>query len=251
MLTEFLATLVSFFASLLGSFAGGGGSLIRIPLLIWILPGGYLPAFILSKFSSAAMTFTSGVIHWRKNDLSAKLFWVLTAFGLLGTAVGTYILQFHLNEDLFEMILGLLLVSMAIYLICKKDLGLIEHDHRKYLTPKRLIQTAIFAFLVNIIGGVFGGTGVVVTLYLVLYLKMPFIRAVAYTMSTYFIINLAQSLYLLSVIEVEFHMILLVMFGGMLGAYFGTHLQYLKGNKWVKVASIVLMMVIGLKSLFF
>jgi uncharacterized membrane protein YfcA len=43
---------------------------------------------------------------------------------------------------------------------------------------------------------------------------------------------------------------LLVVLGSILGAYFGTKFQYLKGDVWVKKASVVMMLVLGVTMLF-
>jgi len=244
-----LGGLAAILSTLSGSFAGGGASLILLPLLFMFVPGSYASLLTSTKVSALTMVLVAGVIHWRKHDVTLKLFTVITIFSVIGTAIGTYILQFHTDELLFKQILAATLLITAVYLLAEGKIGLIEERERK-ITHLSLIITAVYCLLVNILNGLFGGTGIFLTLFMVIYFRFTFIKAIAYIIFSYIVINILQTGYLLMTENVDPVLTIVIVFGSLIGGWTGTKLQYLKGNKWVKSAAMVLMVIIGVRVLF-
>ncbi|MDP3975750.1 MAG: sulfite exporter TauE/SafE family protein [Candidatus Gracilibacteria bacterium] len=248
-MSEFFLLPVSGFiaiaSSLLSAFTGGGMSLVMFPLFLMTLPVGYVVGLAITKVAVTMMTMTSAWVHFKKGNVKWNLFFVMTIFGILGTAVGTYLIQYQLNEVLYERILAMALFTTATYLLLTKDLGIVSRGH-VHIGWKLQIQTGFYALLVNILNGLFGGTGIFLTVYLIFMLRLSFLEATAYTMSSYMVINIVQTSYLLATTPVDFGIALVVTIGALIGGWLGTHLQYLKGNVWVKRASIIMMVVVGI-----
>lgn len=238
----------SFVASLAASFAGGGSSLILLPFLLMMAPGSYASLLTTTKVSAATMTLVSAFIHKKKNSVDARLVSLLISTGLIGTAIGTYLVQFHLNQSLFETLLAITLLVAGLYLLFSKT-GDKKKSEDFQMEIFHWIVTGVFCFGINILNGLFGGTGIFMTLFCVLFLRMSFIRAIAYTMSMYVVINTLQTAYLLLTESVELWLSIGVVIGALAGSWIGTHQQYLKGNLWVKRASIVMMLIISGKIL--
>ncbi len=243
-----LAFVSSVLASLVGSFSGGGISLIIFPLLLIIAPGAYTSLLTTSKVCSTVSTWVSGKIHWGRQVIDRKLLAVLVVCGLIGTAVGTYLVQYKLNEELFKMLLAIILIAAAVYLLFSKRLG-IGSDKPETVTGWLLMATILFSLVINVFNGLFGGTGIFITLFLVVVFKLSFIQSIAYSLISYAIINVFQTSYLLATETVNLALTLAVLAGSLVGTLVGTHLQYLKGNKWVKAASILVMLSLGVKML--
>lgn len=242
------AALAAFVATIIGSFSGGGSSLIMFPLLLSFVPGSYLSLFLISKISAAVMTATSGRIHFKKGGMDLKLLMVIIVAGLLGTVVGTYILTYHFDEVLFKKLLIWMIFVSALYVLMSGDKGLKEGKARP-LDWKVGTNIFLLSFLINILNGLFGGAGLLMTVYLVIYLRMEFIKAIAYTMITYAVLSTFQAAYLIFTVKFDWILAVSVVAGAMIGGHFGTHLQYLKGNLKVKRASVIVMIVIGVKML--
>lgn len=222
------------FTALIAAFTGGGSAFLLFPFLLLFLKGSYISLFAVAKISATLMTLVASKIHWEKRQqLDFRLFLILSICGLIGTFIGTYVIRYEFNEQVFRMILASVLLSTALFLTFSKKTG-IGQEKPKKLTATLLIITAVFTIFANILNGIFGGTGILLTLYLVSILRIPFIQSIAYTMLCYFVINIFQTSYLLSIADIDIKLGLSVAVGGVVGAWAGTHLQYLKGNLWVK-----------------
>lgn len=194
------------------------------------------------------MTFAASRVHFKINKFEHRLMKYLLVGGLLGTVLGTYFLQYHFDQLLFERLLGTVTIAVGIYTFFLKNTGL-EAGKEKTLTTNMLVVSAIFSFLINVLNGLFGGTGLFLTIYLVSVLRMSFIRAIAYTMFNYAVLSSAQVIYLVMTEKFSLNLAVAVMIGALIGGSVGTKLQYLKGNLWVKRVAIVMMLVIGTEML--
>ena len=144
--------------------------------------------------------------------------------------------------------LGWTVLLVSIYLFFAKKIGLGLQEKRK-ITPYVHCEAAIFCFSFSILNGIFGGTGIFITIYFIAALRMSFLEAMLYVMPSFAIVNTLQTVYLLSTEWVEWRLTLMVILGSILGGWIGTHLQYLKGNLWIKRAAVLVMFIIGCKTL--
>ncbi len=239
--------LISFISTLIASFAGGGSSLIMFPLFLEITSESYASLLTTTKIGATTMTLTSAKIHSGKNKINKALLATITIFALLGTGIGTYFVQYKPNEELFKTILSTTLIFTAFYILASKNIGIKDSKQRK-ITPPTLILTAIFSLLLNILNGLFGGTGILLTLFLVIFIGLSFIKAIALSFFSYSIVNIIQTSYLALTEEFNIPFTILVVTGALIGAQIGTKLQYLKGNKWVKFAAISMMLLVGINN---
>ena len=74
---------------------------------------------------------------------------------------------------------------------------------------------------------------------------MSFIEAAAYSMASGLLVNATQAIYLVSTVEVNRGLLVMVVLGSLVGGYFGTKMQYLKGNHAVKWVVTSMMFVLG------
>jgi len=248
--TSLIAGGIAIFATITGSFAGGATSLIMFPLILMFAVSNYIDAFTANKIGTLFMTIAASQIHSKKSKVNLPLFMTLLIFGLIGTAIGTYIVQFHLDEVLFKQILSGCLIAIGIYLFFAKSKGVHKSVHRE-INFTTLLVAAIFSMLINILNGIFGGTGMFLTLFFVLFLNTTFIESMVYTMPVYAIINVFQTAYLAyttNILMTHPMLALTMACCGLLGGIIGTHLQYLKGNVWVKRVAVLVMIVVGIKT---
>jgi len=248
-LMSLIAGLIAIFATMTGSFSGGATSLIMFPLIMMFVMSDYMDALTVNKIATVFMTIAASKIHYKRLKINIPLFVTFLISGLIGTAIGTYIIQYYPNDTLFKQILAASLIGMGVYMFFSKDKGVRPRDHRK-IGWKVLVAAFIFSLGINVLNGIFGGTGLLMTLFFVLVLKTTYIESMIYTMPVYAIINVIQTTYLVHTTGVVFKYPLLAITMaccGLLGGIIGTNLQYLKGNTWVKRVSFVAMLAIGIK----
>jgi|GEM_PF-849651 len=245
------AAVIAIFSTITGSFSGGATSLIMFPLILMFVTPNYIDALTANKIATMFMTIAASHIHFKNKKVNTTLFVVLVVFGLIGTAIGTYLVQFQFNEFLFKKLLAAALIFTATYLFFSKGKGVKVREHRK-IDFRVLAYAAFFSILINILNGLFGGTGMFTTLFFVLVLKMTFIESMVYMMPTYAIINIFQTAYLSyvsGIIEKAPLLVITMACCGILGGIIGTRLQYLKGNVWVKRVAIFVTIVLGINTL--
>jgi uncharacterized membrane protein YfcA len=244
--------IISFFAgfisSMIGSFAGGGSSLIMMPIIIWGLNAPYGSLLAINKMRGSSMTIASTYVHWTKNNINEKLFWVMIVAAMIGTAIGQLSIDFALENNLINPVIGICLIGTAAYLSIKGNIG--TESGRRFAMSKRKYIVSFFAIAaINIINGLVGGTGIFMTVFFVVYLKMSFIRATAHTMLIYSFINSMHAIYLLFTESTSLYLIIAAIIGAWIGSTIGTKFQYLKGNKWVKTGTVSVMVVIAVQML--
>ncbi len=252
-MTSFLPLLegicAATFSSFVGAFSGGSSSLILLPMLLSISPQGYIPLFTVTKVGATLLTLTASRIHLKRNQLSRAMLGVLITSAVIGTAIGTYVLQFKTNETLFKELLSITLIFTAVYFFFAKDLGL-QNDRERPISQKLLILTFFFSLVVNILNGIFGGTGIFITIFFVAFFRMRFITAIAYSIIMYAVVNVLQTTYLMLSTPFSHALAIAVALGAIAGSQLGTHAQYLKGNAWVKRGAITVMLLLGLRLFF-
>jgi len=249
-IVEYFTTgLIILFGTFLGSFSGGAASLVVFPLLLIFIPGSYISLLITSKVAAAVMAIVAGKMHSKKRGMDYRLLATLLIGSLIGTGIGTYFLQHKFDESLFRILMTVFIFMTAFYLFMSKNKGLVKGKRQKR-NLKSFLIIGFITVLINIMNGIFGGTGLFITILLVLYFRMSFIQAIAYTMVNYAIISAIQVGYLWWSEGFDLWMAVVAIIFAFIGGALGTKLQYLKGNLWVKRAAIIVMILIGVRMLF-
>jgi uncharacterized membrane protein YfcA len=243
------SALVVLVGTIVTSFAGGGTSLVIFPMLLLIAPGSYVSLFVITKIAAVMMGISSSRIHFKKTNFKIGLLSTLVISGLLGTALGTYFLQFQFDDLLFKKMLTGFVFLTAIYLFFSNEKGL-EISKSRQVTPFLLLILAIGSFAINILNGIFGGTGLFNVLLIVLVFRLTFINAIAYAMINYAIIGSVQALYLVLTEPFDLKLAASVVLAAFLGGFIGTKFQYIKGDYWVKKTATFMMLVVGISMLF-
>ena len=78
---------------------------------------------------------------------------------------------------------------------------------------------------------------------------MSFTHAIGYAMISMAIINIFQASYLIPIEPINWWLLGDIIIGSALGAWLGTNILFNKGNYWVKVAAVVLMVFMGISML--
>lgn len=243
-LVLFLTALVS---NTLSAFSGGGAGLIQFPILIF-LGLSFSVALATHKIASVALGVGAAVRYLSSSKLERQFVVLILLFGLPGVVLGGNLIL-HVPEDIAQIALGILTGGLGLYSIFKPTLG--QHYNPKNRTKKMMLQGGVALFFLGILNGsLTSGTGLFVTLWLVLWFGMDYQRAVAYTLVMVGLFwNGAGAITLGILGEIYWQWLPALLIGSFFGGYLGSHLVIKHGNRWVKRSFEVITILISIKLL--
>lgn len=215
-------------ASVIGAMVGGG-SLLSIPLLIFL---GLPPqiAIATDRFAGLGAGVTAFYRFLRAGRIVWRLVPALAVASLAGSLIGASTLV-RAEPGSLRVVVGVLLIVLLPLLFLKRDLGLTPREVSK---PRMRMGLALY-FIVQILAGFFGGgTGT-----LIFYILMSFfgvtITQVAATQTLPFMVLTLSSLTLFAANEIiDYGVGLVLMAGTAVGGYLGAHVAIKSGDRWVR-----------------
>lgn len=232
-------------ASAVGAMVGGGG-LLSIPFLIFV---GLPPqvAIATNKMGSVGLSLGAIVKFWKEKKILWKYVPIFAFLSLVGAYVGANALL-SINEEVLSGVVGVIILLLLPLLFLKKDLGLVRSKSTRVKRGIGLVlYTAIMVF-----GGFFGGGAGTLVLYtLMIFFGFTIIESNATDIIPWFLLSLF-SLIILAINGIVDYKIGVTLFVGMLvGGYIGAHIAVKKGDKWVRAIFAFIVIISGLKLLFF
>lgn len=234
LLEQLMLLLISLVANGLSALAGGGAGLLQFPALLFL--GLSFPmALATHKVASVALGVGATLRHLREERLERRFALFILAFGLPGVVIGALsILQ--VPDVLATQGLGALTVGLGVYSMFSPNLGLLKKDPPQNIYA--MVWGGFILFLIGVLNGsITSGTGLFVTMWLVVWFGLDYQRAVAYTLILVGLFwNGLGAITLVTQTEVKWEWIFPLVVGALLGGYIGAHWSIAKGNKLVKRA---------------
>lgn len=225
--------LASLAANTMSAFAGGGAGLLQLPVLIFL---GLPFAEALSTHKMA--TFALGLGSIARNIKNEAINWRFASYlmlcGVTGTIAGAYLIL-NIPDQAAKMTLGILTVGMGVYSLFKKSMG--QDSAPKNRDVRGYVIGGIVLFLLGVFNGsLSSGSGLFVTVWLILWFGLDYKMAVVYTMTLVgFFWNLTGGLSLLAMgSPVHWNWLPVLWVASFVGGWLGAHLGHLKGNLWIK-----------------
>ncbi len=168
-----IALTIGLTTGLLLGLVGGGGSILTVPALIYLLGVGVGPATTISLFVVGANAAYGAGRHWRKNRLNLRVSYALAlaATGLVGAQVGNW-LNRTLPERLLLIGFALLMLLVAGLMLRPPKLNNLKNE----LPPlkQHWLKVGIIGLGLGFLTGLFGvGGGFLIVPALVLLLGFP------------------------------------------------------------------------------
>lgn len=214
--------IFSFLATFFASVSGGGSGFIQFPLLLFMgLPfatalGTHKLAIVFVGIGSIAKQ----KIKTQMIDKSVAI--LLLVIGFPGVILGTLIVV-SIPETIAKIALGCIITSFGVFTFLKKSFGQAKEGQRK---KSAVVLGSICIFLTGILSGsLSSGTGIFVTMTLVLIFGLDLKRAIMHTMifiST--IWNAVGAVTVGMVTEIYWQWVPCLVISSFAGAYFGTTL---------------------------
>ncbi|MBL4638238.1 MAG: sulfite exporter TauE/SafE family protein [Proteobacteria bacterium] len=245
LLEQLVLFLVSLVANTFSAFSGGGAGLIQFPVLIF-LGLSFAVALATHKVASVALGLGAVLRYISSSHLERKFVIVMLLAGMPGVVLGgNIILMIPDRVAIFS--LGILTGGLGIFSMLKPSLGQkykpVHRDTRGY------IAGGLILFCLGILNGsLTSGTGLFVTIWLVIWFGMDYQRAVAYTLILVGVFwNGAGAVTLGLLGEIRWDWVPALLLGSFLGGYLGSHLAIKHGSRWIKRAFEVITIVIAIK----
>lgn len=222
---------------------GGGGSILTVPVLVYLFSVEPASATVYSLFIVGTTSFVGSVSYIKKKELGtqAVLFFgipsIVTVFLTriyIVTAIPNHIFSighFTVTKDIFLMLLFAVLMIAASYSMIKKNNRPVpsQNLNKPFKYPVVIAQGLFTGIITGLIGA---GGGFLIIPVLVNFLRMPMKRAVG---TSLLIITLNSSIgFLFSVkqVTIQWHLLLIVtviaVVGILIGSYISTKTD---GNK--------------------
>lgn len=240
-----LILLLGIVVGFLDSTLGAGGW-VSLPFLIFL---GLTPqaAIAVDRLGTIGQTFAALLKYIKAKSIRWDYIIPFVILSQIATLIGTKIL---LSSDpkILQKILGLVLVILLPFLFTNKNLGVI----RKHVNNFRKTLGLTIYFLLLIFNGIFGvGTGVP-SFYNSMYnFGFTIIEANSTNLIPWFLLSVSSTIIFINKGILDFRSGIFFVLGMIVGGYIGAHVALKAGNLKLKKALAVVVVLAGIKLLFF
>lgn len=239
-----LAIIANFFSAL----AGGGAGLIQFPILLLLgLP--YAVALATHKIASVALGLGATIRHLRTSKIERQFALYMVAVGVPGVLIGAWVIL-DVPEMIAKTVLGVLTLGLGLFSMAQPELGKVHKVQRRDVRGYAI--GSLLLFVIGFLNGSFAsGTGLFVTITLVLWFGLDYARATAYTLITVGLCWNGSGAIALGILgEVQWTWLPALVLGSLVGGYLGAHVSIAKGNTLIKRTFEVVTVLVGLSLLF-
>lgn len=229
-------------AGFVDAVAGGGG-LMTVPML---LATQMPPSLVLgtNKIQSSCGT-TLATIHYARSGL---LRWKSVLPGILATAVGAGLGTFtvsHLNSNILQRSIPVLLFAIAAYTALRPDLGKVSRPARMPMIAFALL----FGSLLGFYDGFFGpGTGAFWALACVTLAGFDLLKATAYSKAMNLTSNLASAAVFVALGKVHWGIAVTMAGGQVLGGYWGARTAVHGGVRLIRPIFLTMVILLACRT---
>ena len=232
-LSQIVLGILSVFSNFISALSGGGAGLIQLPALLFLgLP--FPKALATHKVASVALGLGASIPHFKRNSLQINYALLILLPGIPGVLLGSYTSSI-LPTSLSTIILGFLILLLSFYSINNKKLG--GSNNIILISYKRILFGSAGLFIIGFLNGYLSsGTGLFVTLWMITIFNFSFSLAVAYTLIYVGIFwNGIGAISLGMTGNIIWGYVPILIFGSLVGGYFGACFSIIKGSKFIKV----------------
>ncbi len=242
-----IVVFTGFVSGFLNTMAGGG-SLIALPILIFI---GLPPAVAngTNRIAILAQNIT-GVAGFKSKGIFIfpyNLWLAISAFA--GAILGAYI-AVDISGALFNKILAWVLIIAVIYPVVSRSLN--KKDHNEKLSARFRFIGVIFFFFIGIYGGfIQAGVGFIIISALTMINNLSLVKSNSIKVFVICIYNISALVIFITEGKIAWIPGLVMAVGNSTGAWIASRLSVKKGDKWVEIFLIIAVIIMAVKLWFF
>lgn len=242
-----LLVVVGFAVGFINTVAGGG-SLISLPVLIFL----GLPPSVANGTNRVAVVIQNimGTAGFRSKGVSTFPFNLyLGISALFGAILGAYI-AVDIKGETFNRILAIIMIVVVLIIIFKPKIRMEELQEK--ITGKHLWIGIIAFFFFGIYGGfINAGLGFIIILFLHYVNQMTLVRSNATKVAVVLIYSLAALTVFVLNDKVIWEVGLILAIGNGIGAWLASRISVNKGDGFIKTFLVVMVVIMSVKLWFF
>ncbi|MSP84723.1 MAG: sulfite exporter TauE/SafE family protein [Flavobacteriaceae bacterium] len=233
-----LLCIAAFLAGFVDAIVGGGG-LIQTPMGLILLPNLPVSTIIGTlKIPSFSGTFFAAFQYLKKIELNWKLLIIMMVLSVPSAFLGSTLL-IYMSNDFMKPLLLVVLSILVIYTYVKKNFG--QHSDKSHSSKQQIFYAVLISFFIGFYDGFIGpGTGSFLVLAFVTLFGFDFLQASANAK----MVNLATNFGSICLFIIKGKIIWLIAlpmaFCNAIGAFLGAKLAINKGNKFIRIFFLVI-----------
>ena len=245
MLDHLLLFVVSLISNVFSAFSGGGAGVIQLPAILLLYEMPFITALASHKVATVALGVGATLKYFRKITLDSKFIMICLIFGLPGVVLGASIISI-INDSIARLMLGVLIIIIALYSFLSKSFGEQSRQIKQSFIDK-IIVAVIITLIAILNGSLSAGTGLIFTIFLIIYFGMDYKTAIAYTLIIVgFFYNLFGAIALGLFTQINTSILVPLILGSLLGGYLGAKLSLSKDNKTIKLIYQLVTITVGI-----
>ena len=265
---EIAGYIAAVFIGIVLGMMGGGGSILTVPVLVYLFYLNPLIATTYSLFIVGVTSMTGGARAYSKKQVDFKAvseFGIPSIFAIFITrhyllpaipeqlfSIGKIIFT---KDTLLMVVFALLMLTASIFMILNADEGKEQQAHAKDRNNKTL-SLAIWGFAIGVITGLLGaGGGFLIIPALVLFMKLPMKTAIGTSLVIIAINSIFGFLFSLKQTPLDWKILLLFtglsIVGIYLGGLFSEKIPGKTLKKWFGCFVLIMGIYIIIKEIFF
>ncbi|MFM7426087.1 MAG: sulfite exporter TauE/SafE family protein [Elainella sp.] len=230
-MTWFIGLLLAGCIGLSLGLMGGGGSVLALPVLVYVMGVSPKPAIAMTLIIVGTVSLLGLLPHWRAGNINLKTALIFGAATMLGTYGGVKIATLPFVTDGLQMLLFAVTMLLAAGFMIRRGTRPTQPDDSLALYPKPLCRYCWLWLLTEGIGvgvltglvGVGGGFAIVPAL--VLLAKIPMKQAIGTSLLIIIVNSVTGFLSYLGHVALDWHLILSFIFAASLGTIPGAYLS--------------------------
>ncbi|WP_066629086.1 sulfite exporter TauE/SafE family protein [Labilibacter marinus] len=240
---EYILLILAGLASGFINVIAGGGSLLTLPLMIFL----GVPSVVANASNRVAILAQNivSVSNFKKNKVLSGMYPVyLGVSALFGAIIGAYI-AVDIPEKLLNKILSIVMVIVGVLILTSPTF---KADQKERLDFKNRFIGVIVFFFVGIYGGFLqAGIGFVMILSLVKINRFSLLKTNAIKVTVALIYTISALAVFIWQDVVDWNVGLTVAVGSATGGWLGSHFSIKKGDVWIKRFLLVAIVVMAIK----
>ena len=244
MIDHFLLFIVALISNIFSAFSGGGAGVIQLPAILLLYDMTFITALASHKVATVALGVGATLKYFRKIRFDSKFIVVCLILGVPGVVAGASIISM-INDSLARIMLGALIITIAVYSFSSKTFGE-KTTQVKQSFAREIITVVLITLIAMLNGSLSAGTGLIFTVFLIIFYGMDYKTAIAYTLIIVgFFYNLVGAIALGLLTQINTSIILPLILGSLLGGYLGAKLSLSKDNKTIKIIYQLVTITVG------
>ena len=248
MLEYIFLFLVSIVSNIFSAFSGGGAGVIQLPAILLLFDIAFINALTVHKIATVALGIGATAKFATKIGFDKTLIIQFLLVGIPGVIIGANIIALT-NETLARILLGILISSIGIYTIFKKEYG---EENRYNNKSNYKVFGLTLVFISGVLNGsLSAGTGLLFTIILISIYKMDYKNAIAYTLIVVgFFYNSIGAITLGMLTEINWNILPILFIGSLIGGYVGARLSLSKSNQTIKIIYQIVTISVGISLIY-